>query len=217
MDRAAHPGVADESRAMLENLFVGRLHVRVRPEDGRDATIEIPPDGDFLARCLPVRIDHDERRLGAHRGHRGVEHRERILQDRLHEGARLHVDHAHLSFRRLEHDRARARRTGRIIERTQQAGFCLDEGHDLLPVPDVIASRDDRSSGAQEVDRKLRRDAAPGGCVLAIHDDEIERPVALQFRQARDHRAASWLADNVAEEKNREHAPIIVLNSKIPN
>jgi hypothetical protein len=39
----------------------------------------------------------------------------------------------------------------------------------------------------------------------------------LQFRHARDDRAAARLADDVAKEKKREHSPIIVLNSKIPS
>ncbi len=33
-DWPAHPGVADESGPVFKNLFVRRLHVGVRPEDG---------------------------------------------------------------------------------------------------------------------------------------------------------------------------------------
>ena len=43
------------------------------------------------------------------------------------------------------------------------------------------------------------------------------RMFPFQFRQAGDDRAAAGLADDVAEEKNREHGAIIVLNSKIPS
>jgi hypothetical protein len=41
--------------------------------------------------------------------------------------------------------------------------------------------------------------------------------LSLQFWQARDHRVATRFANDVAEEKNREHPAIIVLNSKIPS
>ena len=61
MDRAAHAGVADEGRPVLENLFVGRLHVGVRAEHGRDPAVEITADRDFLARGFAMRIDDDDR------------------------------------------------------------------------------------------------------------------------------------------------------------
>ena len=109
-------------------------------------------------------------------------------------------------FARFEHDRSRAGRAGRIIQRPQQPRLGLDERHNLFPVPDVIASGDDGNAGPQQIDRDFRRDASPGGGVLAVHDDEIDRIFLLQFRQAGDDRAAARLADDVAEEKNREHA-----------
>ena len=113
MHRAAHPGVAEKRGAAGKNLFVRRLHVGVSAENRGDAAVEKTPDGDFLARGFPMRIDHDDRSLGPHFRHRAVEHGERILQDRLHEGAGLDVDHADFSLRRLENDRAAAGRAVR--------------------------------------------------------------------------------------------------------
>ena len=55
----------------------------------------------------------------------------------------------------------------------------------------------------KKIDRNFPGDAAPAGRVLAIHDDEIDRVLFLQFRQSRDHRVAARLADDIAEKKNR--------------
>ena len=115
MHRATHAGVADEGRAVLENLFVRRLDMGVGAEHGGNAAVEITADRNFLTRGFAMRIDDDTGRLGAHFVHRRVQNRKRIFQNRLHEGARLDVDHAHFSFRCLEHDAACPRRARRII------------------------------------------------------------------------------------------------------
>ncbi len=92
-----------------------------------------------------------------------------------------------------------------IIERAQEARLGVDVGHDLLAIPDVVAAGDDGNTGAQKVDRDFRRDAASGGSVLAIHDDEINGMLALQLRQPGDDCVAARFTDDVAEEKKREH------------
>ena len=92
-----------------------------------------------------------------------------------------------------------------IINRPQQTRLGVDEGDDLLLVPDVIAGGDDLHAGAQQVDRDPRRDPAASGGVLAVDDGEIELPFLLQLRKPRDDRAAAGLAHDVAEEKNFKH------------
>ena len=67
----------------------------------------------------------------------------------------------------------------------------------------MIAGGDDGNARAQQIDRDFRRDAAAARGVLAVDDDEIERELSLQLGQARDDGAATRLAHNVAEEKNR--------------
>ena len=49
-----------------KNLFVGRLHVGVRAENGRNFAIEKPAERDFLARRFAMNIDHDDRSFRAH-------------------------------------------------------------------------------------------------------------------------------------------------------
>ena len=45
------------------NARVVRLHVRVRPEDGRHLAVEVARQRDLLARRLAVEVDEDDRRL----------------------------------------------------------------------------------------------------------------------------------------------------------
>ena len=120
--------------------------------------------------------------MGVHENHlglfphlrdRGVQCIERILQNRLHESARLHIDDAHLSLCRFENNGAVSRRARRIIDRTQQTRFGVDKWKDILLIPNVIARRYHGDACAQKIDRDLRGNPAPTCRVLSVHDDEI--------------------------------------------
>jgi hypothetical protein len=147
----------------------------------------------------------------------GVEQREGILQDGLHESPGLDVDHAHFTLRRLQHDGAGARRACGIIEGTEQAWFCGDEIDNLFAVPNMVTAGNHGHTGTQKVDCDLRGNSPARCSVFAIDDNEIELPIPLPFWKASDDRAPARFADDVAEEKKREHSRMIVLNSKIPS
>ena len=100
MDWSTHTRIADERGPVLEDLFVCRLNMSVRSEHRRDATVKITAKGNFLARGFAMGINDDVRSFTTHLRHRYVEERERIFQDWMHKGARLYVDHTHLSFGR---------------------------------------------------------------------------------------------------------------------
>ena len=103
--RAAHARVAEESRAAGKDLFVRGLHMRVRADDGGNFPIEKTAERNFLARRLAMRIDQNDVRFRAHLRDRGFHCWKWIFENRLHECARLHVDHADFALRRFEHDR----------------------------------------------------------------------------------------------------------------
>jgi hypothetical protein len=66
----------------------------------------------------------------------------------------------------------------------------------------MIAACDDLDAGAQKIDGDFARDTAAARSVLAVDDDEIQRVFRLQIRQLGNYRGATWLANNVAKEKN---------------
>ena len=92
----------------------------------------------------------------------------------------------------------------RKIQRTDQARRALDEDQRLLLIPGMVAERDRIGAGIDEIVVDRLGDAKTAGGVLAIDDDEIERPVADQARQMFRNRGAAGLADHVADEENAQ-------------
>src|SRR5262249_32826845 len=97
---------------------------------------------------------------------------------------------------------AAARRAGRIVERTDQARRALDEYQRVLLVPGVVAERDRVGAGVDEVLVDRLGDAEPAGRVLAVDDDEVERPVADQSWQPLENDRPAAASHHVADEQN---------------
>src|ERR1019366_7378062 len=70
---------------------------------------------------------------------------------------------------------ALAGRAGRIIERAQKAFFVLEQFHDFLLVPQMVAAGDDVHARRKNFPGGLGGDAGAAGGVFAVGDDEIER------------------------------------------
>jgi hypothetical protein len=64
----------------------------------------------------------------------------------------------------------------------------------------VIARRHHRRTRAQQIDRDPRRDPAPTGGILAIHNDKIDAAFLFQDRKLFDHRFPTGLADDISQE-----------------
>ena len=107
----------------------------------------------------------------------------------------------YLPFGGCEHDAPLPRRALGVVDRTQQARLGVDEGDDLLLVPDVIPRGDDRRPGAQQVNGNPGRDAPAVGAVLAVDDDEVDLLALADARQQVGDGAAARLADDVAQEQ----------------
>ena len=92
----------------------------------------------------------------------------------------------------------------RKIHRTDQARRALDENQRFLLIPGVIAERDRVGAGIEQFLIDRLGDAEPAGGILAIDDDEIERPVADHARQMFGDGGAAGPADDVTDEENTQ-------------
>jgi hypothetical protein len=88
--------------------------------------------------------------------------------------------------------------------RADQPRRALDEHQRLALIPGVIAERDRIGAGVDEFLIDRLGDAEAAGGVLAIDDDEIERPVADHAGQMLRDRGAAGPADHVTDEKNAQ-------------
>ena len=202
MDRPAHAGIAKEGGAAREDLFVGRLHVRVRAHHGGYPAVEEPAHGDFFTGRFPVDIDEDAGGFRPHLGNGGIDRAKGVLQDGLHKSTRLDIDHAHFSLGRLQHDGAAARSSFRIVERPQEPRLEIEKREDVLLIPDMVAGGDHGNARPEKIDGNLAGDPAAGSGVLSVRHNEIECILFLQFRQSLDDSMAAGLAHDVAQEKD---------------
>ena len=173
--RPGETGVGQIRRAAGKNLLVRRLHVRVRAHHGADLAVEHPRERNFFRGRLGVKIHEDDRRVLAQPFRLVERERERIVQRRLHEGAALRVHHGDgRQVADFQNRAAFAGRAGRIIQRTQKARLVLQQFHDFLLIPQMVAGGD----GVHAVGEKFRgdvgRDAVAAGGVLAVGDDDVE-------------------------------------------
>ena len=151
-----------------------------------------------------MHVDDDGVGGGAQRARRdlALQRREGIIQ-RIHEDAAERVDDEHArAVAGVEHRGAAPRRALGIIDRTDQPRRPLDEDQRLLLVPGMIAERDGIGAGAGEILVDGLGDAEAAGGVFAVHDDEIELPVADQSRQAFQHDGAAAAPQYVADEQD---------------
>ena len=70
----------------------------------------------------------------------------------------------------------------------------------------MIARGDNRHARPQQIDRDLRRDAASARGVLPIDDHKIDPTLLFPHRYRLDNRPPAGLADNIAKEKELQHA-----------
>ena len=100
------------------------------------------------------------------------------IVERLHEDAAHRVDDQRaLAVLGVDQGCTPARRMARKVQRPDQARRALDEHQRFLLVPGVVAERDRVGAGIEEILIDRLGDAETAGGILAIDDDEIERPV----------------------------------------
>ena len=127
------------------------------------------------------------------------------IVERRHEDAADGVDDQRaLAVFGVDQRGAAARRALWKIRRTDQPRRALDEHQRFALVPGMIAERDGVGSGIEEFLVDRLGDAEAAGGVLAIDDDEIERPVADHARQMFRDGGAAGPADDIADEQNTQ-------------
>ena len=124
---------------------------------------------------------------------------------------RLHEDAAHgidderaLAVLGVDQGDAAAGRMARKVQRTDQARRAFDEDQRLLLIPGVIAERDGVGTGVEEFLVDRLRDAKAAGRILAIDDDEIERPVPDYAGKIFIDGGASGPADDVTDKEDTQ-------------
>ena len=160
----------------------------------------------LLAGRLAVEIDHDGvGRLAQRTGVEFAVDRVEGIVERLHEDAAHGVDDQRaLAVLGVDQGRAAARRMARKIQRTDQARRALDEDQRLLLIPGVVAERDRVRAGIEQFLVDRLGDAEAAGGILAIDDDEIERPVTDHAGQMFGDGGAAGLADDVTDEEDTQ-------------
>ena len=90
-----------------------------------------------------------------------------------------------------------ARGALRIIGRADEEGLAVDELHDILLVPDVIAGSDDVCPAAVELIQGSAGEALAGGRILPIDNDHINLLFPAHFLHIFTERPAARAADDV--------------------
>ncbi len=200
---AAHARVGHIGRAARQNLVIRRRHMGVRAHHKADAAIEEVPHRLLFAGGFRVHVDDDcihhmaERTIGNRPLHGG----EGIIQ-RVHVDPAHDVDDRHLRAvaGRVDVDAA-SRRSGREIDRTQQARLPVDIDEGFALVPDVVAGGHHIGARIHHILKDLLGDAEAGGRILAIHHDEIEAVFLDQARQSLNGSGAAGPADQITQKQ----------------
>ena len=153
-----------------------------------------------------MEIDHDGIRRRAQRTgfEFAVEDGERIVERRHEDAADGIDDQRALAVLGVDQRRPTARRALGKISRANQPRRALDEHQRLALIPRMIAERHRIGAGVDEFLIDCFRDAEAAGRVLAIDDDEIERPVANHAGQILRDGGATGSADHVPDKKNAQ-------------
>ena len=208
---AGHAYVGLVGGAAGEDALVGGGDVGVGAEQGGEAAVEIPAEGDFFAGGFAVEIHEDD--LGA--GFAGdlaeefVGFAEGVVAGG-HEDAALEVDDsvglAGGEFALVE---AEAGGAGGVVGGAEDAASALvgvgGDGHvleDLFLVPDVVAGGDDVGSEIEELFGDGGGDAEASGGVLAVDDEEVDGVGFHDVGQVFADDVAAGGAKDVADEED---------------
>ena len=127
------------------------------------------------------------------------------IVERRHEDAADRIDDQHTpAVFGVDQRAAAAGRASRKIRRADEFWRALDEHQRFALVPGVIAERDGIAAGVEQFLINHLGDPETAGRILAVDNDEIERPVADHAGQMLRDGGPPCPADNVAHEKNAQ-------------
>ena len=201
--RARHADVGEIRRALRQNPLVGRLHVRVRADDGRDLAVEVPAHRDFLGRGFGVEVDEDDRASAAAAPRPRAATTANGSSMFSMKTRPIDVDDADAhAVARARDVAAVARYAGGVVGRPEQPRLDADVVDRFLLVPDVVARRHHVDAAVEQLLADLARDAESGRRILGIRD-HADRSAwcATIAANAAPHEFASGPADDVADEE----------------
>jgi hypothetical protein len=178
----------------------------VRADHQAGAAVAEEADRLLLAAGLAMEVDHD--RIGRFAQRTGIElarqHCKGIVERRHEDAAEAIDDERALAVLGFDQRGTAPRRALRHIGGSDQPRGALDEHQRLALVPGMIAERDGVGAGIEQLLIDRLGDAEAARRVLAIDDDEIERPVPDQSRQAVRDRDAAAAADDVSDKQDSQ-------------
>ena len=153
-----------------------------------------------------MEIDHHRiRRLAQRAGFEFAGQPRKGIVERRHEDAADGVDNKRaLAAFGVDQRGATAGRALRKIRGANEARRALDEHQRLALIPGVVAERDGIGTGVEQFLVDRLGDAEAAGSVLAVDDNEIERPVADHAGQVFRDRGTPGTANDVANEQNTQ-------------
>ena len=185
-------------RALREHARIGRRHVGVRADDGREAAVEMPAHRDLLTRRLGVPVENAHaRRVAQELFEQRVDRAERVVR-RRHEGAADGIHDEDI----LDHDPAAPRIARREIDRPDREREELDVVEELPLIPDVIPIRDDVRAVRVELARDVGGESCSTRGVLAVHDREVDLALRADLRQECRYRVPTWSPDDITDKKD---------------
>ena len=197
--RAGHAYVGLVGGAVGEDALVGGGDVGVGADDGGDAAVEVPAEGDFFAGGFAVEVEEDdfgsgfaldvaEEFVGFAEGIVAAGHEDAALE--VHDGVSLAGGELAL----VEAEAGSADGVVGGAEDAAAASVRINrDGHvfeDLFFVPDMVTGRDNVRAEIEELIGERRCQAEAAGGVFSIDDKKIDR---ISFKDVRE-----MLADNVA-------------------
>ena len=190
---------------MGEDAGVSGGDVGVGAEDGGDAAVEIPAEGDLFAGGLGVDVEEDDG--SGDLGEELVGLAEGVVAGG-HEYAALKVhDGVLLAGGKLALVDAEAGSSGGVVGGAQDAAAAVvgvgGDGHvleDLALVPDVVAGGDDMGSHVEDLFGEGRGDAEAACGVFAVDDEEVDGVGFDDVGKVLAYDVAAGGAENVADE-----------------
>ena len=204
---AGHAYVGDEGGPVGKDTGVGGGNVGVGAEDGGDAAVEVPAEGDLFAGGLGMDVEEDDG--GGDLAEKLVGLAEGVVAGG-HEDAALEVDNGVLlaggEFALVE---AEARSSGGVVGGAEDAAAAEvrigGNGHvleDLALVPDVVAGGDDVRSHVEDFFGERGGDAEAAGGVFAVDDEEVDGVGFDDVGEMLAYDVAAGGAEDVADEED---------------
>src|SRR4051794_29123293 len=180
--------------------------MRVRADDEAGAAVTEEADTLLLAARFAMEVDDDGVSRNAERtgAELALERREGIVERRHEDAAERVDDQRMLAVLGLDQRGAAAGRAARIVRRPHKSLRALDEHKGLALVPGVIAERHRVGASIEKLLIDRFGDTEAAGGILAVDDDEIERPVLDHARQIFGDRRAPGATDDITHKENAQ-------------